>query len=393
MKHLITVIRVFVALVFIASGLVKANDPLGLSYKMQEFFEVWGFTTLHFTTLPAAVIMIVVEIVTGVALLVGWRPKEVTRMLLVLILFFTFLTGYAYLSGKFKSCGCFGDCLPISPFQSFLKDLVLLGLIIALMRWQQYIKQSVPSTIGGIILIVATGASSYMQVYVLNNLPFVDCLPYKVGNNLVEKMQMPIGATLDSFAITFRYKKAGQIVEFDGNSIPEDLDSTYEFVDRYDKLVKKGTDAKPPISDLVFLNANRKDTTIDILNQPGYYILLWVKNPQNIDRNLATQIKELKKLAATKYIPLFIVTGISDMQYWAPLGFSVNEVLLCDYTVSKTAARVDPMYMLMQQANVIDKHPVEQTNSFFQELQQLKSNPEPYIFIPSDKPMPKLKAD
>ena len=132
MKRVLTIIRWLVGLLFIFSGLVKANDPLGLSYKMQEFFEVWGWNGFHDYTLSLSLIMNTFEIGAGVAVIVGWQQKLVNWLLLLLIIFFSFLTGYALLSGKIKTCGCFGDCLPLTPAQSFGKDLVLLLLILVL---------------------------------------------------------------------------------------------------------------------------------------------------------------------------------------------------------------------------------------------------------------------
>ena len=129
MKHLLTISRVIVGILFIFSGLIKANDPLGLSYKMQEFFEVWGWHSFNDFTLAFSVVMIAFEIIAGVAVLVGWQMRLFSWLLLSLIMFFTFLTGYALFSGKIKECGCFGDCIPLQANQSFIKDLVLLALI------------------------------------------------------------------------------------------------------------------------------------------------------------------------------------------------------------------------------------------------------------------------
>src|SRR5580698_10153453 len=106
MKQFISVVRTVVGLLFIFSGLVKANDPLGLSYKMQEFFQVGNFHLLDNLTLPFSIIIIVFEIVAGFAVLLGWRMKLFSWLLLLLIVFFTFLTGYAFLSGKIRECGC-----------------------------------------------------------------------------------------------------------------------------------------------------------------------------------------------------------------------------------------------------------------------------------------------
>src|SRR5882762_11516497 len=145
MKSLINIARFIVGVLFIFSGLIKANDPLGLSYKMQEFFEVWKFHWLDNFTLLFSIVMIVFEIVAGVAILLGWRMKLFSWLLLLLIIFFSFLTGYAYLSGKIKECGCFGDCIPLTAGESFMKDILLLVLILFLFANRRKIKPALSS--------------------------------------------------------------------------------------------------------------------------------------------------------------------------------------------------------------------------------------------------------
>src|SRR3954469_19887855 len=132
MRTFLKIIRIIVGVLFIFSGLVKANDPLGLSYKMQEFFEVWNLHSLNNYTLTFSIVMIAFEIIAGVAVLVGWRMKLFSWLLLLLIIFFTFLTAYALFSGKIRTCGCFGDCIPLTAQTSFIKDLILLVLILFL---------------------------------------------------------------------------------------------------------------------------------------------------------------------------------------------------------------------------------------------------------------------
>lgn len=106
MKIAVTVIRIIVGLLFVFSGLVKANDPLGLSYKMQEFFEIWNLHQFNSWTLLMSVLMNAFERIAGTALIVGWRIKLFSWLLLLLIVFFTFLTGYTYITGMPKNCGC-----------------------------------------------------------------------------------------------------------------------------------------------------------------------------------------------------------------------------------------------------------------------------------------------
>src|SRR5580698_7670306 len=132
MKLLVNIGRIIVGVLFIFSGLIKANDPLGLSYKTEEFFDVWHFHLLDHFTLIFSVVMIVFEIVAGVAILLGWRMKLFSWLLLLLMVFFIFLSGFAFFSGKIHECGCFGNCIPLSAGESFFKDLILLVLILFL---------------------------------------------------------------------------------------------------------------------------------------------------------------------------------------------------------------------------------------------------------------------
>ncbi len=264
MKPVLTLARFIVGILFIFSGLVKANDPLGLSYKMQEFFEVWGWNFFNDYTLSFSILMIAFEIIAGVAVLLGWRMKLFSWLLLLLIVFFTFLTGYAVLSGKIRTCGCFGDCIPLTAEQSFTKDLILLVLIIFIFIFRNSIQPFFKPLISGRILILTTLFSFALQGYVFRHLPVVDCLPYKVGKNMQQQMKVPPGAVPDSTVITFVYDKQGKQVEFTADNFPADFDdSLYHFVKRYDKLVRKGN-AEPAIKDFVLTSLSGTDSTHDI---------------------------------------------------------------------------------------------------------------------------------
>ncbi|HLX92048.1 MAG TPA: DoxX family protein, partial [Puia sp.] len=214
MKILIHVARVLVGTLFIFSGLIKANDPLGLAYKMEEFFDVWRFHLLDNFTLFFSIAMIVFEIAAGVAILLGWKMKIFSWLLLLLIVFFSFLTGYAFLSGKIHECGCFGNCIPLSAGESFAKDLALLILIVLLFFVQDRIRPVFSSLINVTVLVLVVVFSFSLQWYVLRQLPIVDCLPYHVGVNIIEKMKPPPGAIPDSTVISFVYEKNGRQVEF-----------------------------------------------------------------------------------------------------------------------------------------------------------------------------------
>lgn len=365
MKAFLQVVKWFVGLLFIFSGLIKANDPLGLSYKMQEFFEVWGLTGLHDYTLFLSIVMNVFEVLAGVAIIVGWRMRLFSWLLLLLIIFFTFLTGYALLSGKIKTCGCFGDCLPLTPLQSFLKDLLLLVLILVIFKNYQKIKPSFSSGVSAFSLLLTVVLTGALQWYALQYLPVVDCLPYKKGNNLLEKMKTPPGAVTDSFAITFKYRKAGKEVEFDANNMPADMDDSYEYVDRYDKLVRKGN-AVPPIEDFTLLSMSGADTTQAVLNQTNTYLMVLMQQFTNWNK-AASDINKLITAATAKKIPVLIVTP-APAEAARLMDASKLTILSCDATVVKTAARVVPTVFLMRGADILDKKSYRHTSSIISQL-------------------------
>ncbi len=345
MKLLITLARIFVGVLFIFSGLVKANDPLGLSFKMQEFFEVWHMFYLNDYALVMALVMNVFEIVAGVAILIGWRTKLFTWLLFLLIVFFTFLTAYAAFSGKIAACGCFGDCIPLKPMQSFWKDVILFVLILFLLINHKKIRPILSSKAAASVLAISTLAVAALQWYVLHHLPIVDCLPYKKGNNLLEQMKTPAGFIPDEYSYVFIYQKDGKKYEFNEDNLPED--ESYEFVDRKEKLVKKGNDLKAKITDFNLVTESGTDTTAALLSSTGKYVMIF---SNETDPKEWSSPKYDRKLwaALSKKVPVFIVSSV-------PVHVEGITTLRCDNTVIKTAARAKPTYFVMQGANILGK--------------------------------------
>ncbi len=357
MKILINTTRFIVGILFIFSGLVKADDPLGLSYKMQEFFEVWKFHWLDNYTLAFSLIMIVFEIVAGVAILLGWRMKLFSWLLLLLIVFFTFLTGYAYLSGKVRECGCFGDCIPLTAGQSFAKDLVLLVLILFIFAYTDRIRPALSNSSSVALLMLATLFSFSFQWYVLKHLPVVDCLPYRIGSNISEKMKAPPGSIPDSIVINFVYEKNGKKIEITADKFPSDFDDSYKLVNRYDKLIRKGNDT-PPIKDFVLITGGGSDTTQDLLQARGYKLFLFVKTLEEVHRDWNKDFSLVFATAKSKRLPVFFITADYDnLLAWVAQSGISNEVIVlkCDATAIKTAARANPTLYLMKKATILNK--------------------------------------
>jgi len=356
MKSILTISRIIVGILFIFSGLIKANDPLGLSYKMQEFFEVWGWHGLNDYTLAFSLLMIAFEIIAGVAVLVGWLMPLFSWLLLLLIIFFTFLTGYALFSGKIKECGCFGDCIPLQAQQSFLKDVLLLLLIGFIFYYRNKIKPALNRRLSMVALFFAAIFSFSFQWYVLRYLPVVDCLPYKAGNNIPEKMKIPTGAIPDSTVITFVYEVNGKQVEFTADRFPDDYnDSTYKFIRRYDKLIRKGN-AESSIKDFSLQTVYGTDTTQALLNEDEYILLLFVKN--GYDRQVWPDVLSIvMQSAKQKKIEGFLVTNIpiDELRTNPPEVFYDFTPLRCDATAIKTAARTNPALYLIKKGTIVNK--------------------------------------
>jgi uncharacterized membrane protein YphA (DoxX/SURF4 family) len=359
MKIAVTIARIFTGLLFIFSGLVKAIDPKGLAYKMQEFFEAWsgsGFLpglmkTLDAYALTFSIIMITLEVFVGVALLVGWQKKFTTWVLLLLMLFFTFLTSYVLFSGKIRACGCFGDCIPLTPKETFSKDIFLLLLVIFLLFNLKHIKPIAKPLFAFIYVSMATILVLFLQWYVLRNLPLKDCLPYKVGNNIIELRKMPANAIQDKFEYLFTYEKNGVKKEFQASAIP---DSSWTFVDRKQTLIEKGSNNIPVISDFALTTESGIDSTDAILNTAGSYYLMYIKDLEDYPKNWDGDMHAIESLLVTEK-PLYIVTAQIEKvkAHFAESKDLVNKIdrikfLTCDATVLKTVARVNPTLYVME---------------------------------------------
>ena len=347
MQNFLKIVRWTVGLLFIFSGLIKANDPLGLSYKMQEFFDVWGIQFLNDYTLAFALVMNTLEIVAGIALLIQFPYKQTLWLLLGLIVFFSFLTGYALFSGKIKTCGCFGDCIPLTPKTSFIKDIVLLVSIVILLINHKKAKSSIHKYLGIFVLVLATTSVGYGQYYVLEHLPFIDCLPYKAGNNIVDEMKEPEGAIKDSVSIQMEFEKDGKAYFFDANHFPENFDSTYVYKNRKELVMSKGNGLVPAIIDFEISTVNGEDTTQALFATEIPYVLV-LAGKIEADVPWENLVSSLHK----KYKLVYVVT--SD-KAGAQQFLSKENILIGDITMLKTAARVWPSILVMNGSTIMQK--------------------------------------
>ncbi|MGK6353016.1 BT_3928 family protein [Parapedobacter sp. DT-150] len=361
--YLLAFSRIVIGLLFIFSGLIKANDPVGFGYKLEEYFHVFGMHFLNDYATAIAVVICGLEILLGALLLLGFWGRKVAWGLLLLILFFTFLTFYSAFFEVVTSCGCFGDAIPLTPWQSFGKDLVLLVLILIIFINRKYITPIIAdrytqSIITVALIIVSLG----IGVYTVNFLPFIDFLPYKKGNSLPALMTLPEGAEGDQYEViyTLKHKTSGEEKKVsDSVYLAEELwtDEQWEIIgDPESRLVKKGYQI--PIPDLLITDANGEDFTQEIIENPYYNIVVVAWDLTKTDLEALQRINALVMNAAEAYnvrTVLLTASSTQDAERISDQLDLLTEIYYADAVPLKSMVRANPGVLLMQNGTVIDK--------------------------------------
>lgn len=362
-QYLLWFCRLFVGLLFIFSGLVKANDPLGFGYKLQEYFEVFHTTFLNDYAAAISILICALEIILGIALLVGYRALQVSWGLLLLILFFTFLTFWSAAFDVVKSCGCFGDAIPLTPWQSFLKDLVLLALIAFIFIKRKYIQplfsyKGVMNT----FMVAAVIFSFGVGIYTYNYLPFVDFLPYQVGANLPENMRIPPGAPKDEYVITYslKHKKSGETQKMtDKEYLKTEIwkDANWEIVgEPQNQLLKKGYE--PKIRDLIIADSQGTDYTSEIIENPYYNLIVVAYNLDKANDNGMGNINAIAANAADNYNvrTVLLTSNTSESaEVYRKKHKLIMEIFNADAVPLKSMVRSNPGLLLLKNGVVINK--------------------------------------
>ena len=362
MKTIVWVCRILVGLLFIFSGLIKINDPLGFSYKLEEYFDVFHIGFLSSLALSLAIILCSLEIILGFALLIGARAKSVAWGLLLLIIFFAFLTFYSAYFKVVQTCGCFGDAIPLTPWQSFSKDLVLLLLIIVLFINRKNINPIFNKKRGDNLLIGSVVVAVGIGLYTYNFMPVIDFLPYKVGANILDEMKTPPGAPPDEYQITYnlKNKRTGETkVMTDKDYLKSNVwkDSNWAVVGNPESvLVKKGF--TPKIIDLSIQDAQGNDYTKELLSSPFYNLIIVAYDLNHTD---VQAIGRLNALAAnltqnfnTRSI-LLTSNSSKDAEAFAKANHLVMDIFYADGAPLKTMVRANPGIFLMKNGTIINK--------------------------------------
>lgn len=383
--------RTLLGLVFIFSGAVKAIDPLGTVYKIEDYLKAFGgfFTDLLPMAEVAAWTLIVLELLLGVCMLLNVRSRWTSWITLLFYMVMTPLTLYIALNNPVSDCGCFGDAIVLTNWQTFWKNLVLISLAILLVALR---KSTHPLWRGWMELVIASttiaSALSFMA-WTHHNLPIKDFRPYKIGNHIPTLMEFPEDAEHDQYDISFVYAKDGVEQTFTLDNYPKG-DTTWTFVRQESKLIKKGYE--PPIHDFEIINADGDDLTWDILESEVPITLVIMYDLAKADKSQMDKIEAmLQQLQMTatvepivvdttasdstlcdtilieetptiaEVVPFYILTGSSTDQI---IAFGLEYPMLADYICTcdpvtlKTIVRANPGVIVLQNGTIIDKYNV-----------------------------------
>lgn len=347
MKYIDQFSRIFVGGLFIFSGLIKLNDPIGTQIKMEEYFEVFAhdfgsfFTAFIPWALEIGMIMIVLELVLGVAILLYYRMDLTAWTLLVLMVFFTFLTGYSAILNKVTDCGCFGDAIKLTPWQSFWKDIILMVFVMHLFWHRKRFVPVLRSREGHFAVGAVAVICTFLGVYAINHLPFIDFRAYKIGANIPQNMQAPVAAIGE-----YVFRKDGKEVKSEKYLTPED---GYEYVSY--RIVNED-EIKPKITDYAVSSADGNDSTQYTFRGPRLIIVM-------VDVNKASteNIADVRNLvnSTTGDVEAYILTSSSadDTERFRHENQIAVPYYFADATVLKTIIRSNPGIALWANGTVL----------------------------------------
>ncbi|PWI31246.1 DoxX family protein [Flavobacteriaceae bacterium LYZ1037] len=353
MKYIVQLSRILVGVLFIISGLIKLNDPLGFSYKLQEYFsaDVLNITFLEPYALAISIFVVIFEVILGVFLLIGYKPKFTVWSLLGMIVFFTFLTFYSAYFEKVKDCGCFGDAIPLTPWESFYKDVILSVLILILFFGVKHIKpifSKLGLTVVALFSFIACLGFGY---HVLMHLPSIDFRAYAVGKNIMEGMIIPEDAPKPVQEFTWTLKVNGEDKEFVTDGSYPEVDGEYVGVET--KIIEEGYD--PPVKDFS-IETMDEDFTEYYLNKDNL-IMIVMYNLDTAEKEGVVKLKTFSDEAIKKgYTVIGLTASGEEAKQQMKSQYKLNfDFFLSDEKALKTVVRASPGILKLKKGTVIQK--------------------------------------
>ncbi len=354
-----SVARTLLALTFLFSGFVKAVDPLGTVYKIEDYLTAFGgfFTSLLPLATVAAVLLILTEWTLGVMMLCNIRTQLTAWLSLAFYAVMMPLTLYIALTNPITDCGCFGDALVISNWQTFWKNVVLMALVIVLLCTKRHIPQTFVWWAELGIVVIGMALAGGLMLYTHYHLPLIDFRPYKIGNNIPELMEIPDDAPHDVYEITLYYEKDGEVQAFTMQDYPRG-DSTWRFVDQESRHVQKGYE--PPIHDFELVNYEGEDLTYDILDME-HVTLIVMYDLQKADLSQLPKVTQLCRNNQEEEQPVYILTSATEDQIEEfiednKLDLEREIFLTADGIMLKTIVRANPGVFVVENGTIKDKY-------------------------------------
>lgn len=354
-----SIARTLLALTFLFSGFVKAVDPLGTVYKIQDYLHE-GFGGIFQWAIPAsgvaAVCLIALEWLLGIAMLLNVRTQWTSWITLLFYCIMTPLTLYIAIANPVSDCGCFGDALVITNWQTFWKNIILLLLSICLVICRKAIPELFSWWMEIIIALAALGSVAGIMGYSYTHLPQIDFRPYKVGNHIPTLMEIPDDAEVDQYEITLIYAKDGKEQTFTLENYPKG-DPEWTFVDQKSVLIKKGY--VPPIHDFEIETLEGDYVTQDILESEEPIALVVMYDLSKTD---TTQLEKLMHMIH-EYPRVYFLTASGEEEIFAfaeELGWdeetTYSTFCFTDPITLKTIVRANPGVIVVQNGTIIDKY-------------------------------------
>lgn len=353
MKYLVGISRVVVGVLFIISGFIKLNDPVGFSFKLEEYFSqgVLDLPAFMPYALAISLFVVILEVILGVLLLLGHKGKITVYSLLLMILFFTFLTFYSAYFNKVTDCGCFGDAIKLTPWESFTKDIILLVLILILVAGLKYIKPLLPrKPTLGLILVSLILCIAYAN-YVLNHLPALDFRPYKIGANIEEGMSTPPNAPKAIFEYAWKFSVNGEEKVVVTNGDYPSVDG--EFIGVETTEIQKGYE--PPIHDFT-IEKNGEDMASDLLKEKKLMMII----AYDLGKTELSAFEEVKTISEKAMANGYKVIGMSasgeDLARQLIERYTLEfEFYFTDETTLKTIVRSNPGALVLKSGTIEQK--------------------------------------
>ena len=357
MKLVKNLCRIIVGLVFIYSGFVKGIDPLGSDYKFTDYFNAFGMGWMNVTTLCLSFALALAEFLIGTALAFNLWISKMAWGSLLFMAFFTPLTLVLALTNPVSDCGCFGDAVILSNWQTFWKNIILLLLtIVIFLHRKTYHSTLSPS--GQLLFLVLTGCGMlFLSLYCYRHLPIIDFRPYAIGKNIQEEMRVPEGMAAKQYEITLNYKnkQTGEIRAFTEENHPWQDTLTWEYESSSEQLVKGGY--VPPIHDFIIEHPDLGNITADILNDENYAILVITYDIDKIDIQHLPIINDWANYAQEKGFRFYGLTSSSHQEVEAfKKRYAIPyEFCTADETQLKTMLRSNPGIMILREGTILEK--------------------------------------